>query len=315
MNLNINYSPLYYVKLGKNLKELEDVLDLVNLLHKRHLWVQTVGSYSHTKSTHEAIGYKNHYLGIVIGGDKEFENGLRLGLSYNRGDSNIKTKVEDGQSQTQYNLNSHILTTYGEYRFDSGFFLKGYLKYGQVFIDKFSFNYNDDSRASGGNKAYIYGATLGVGYPIFFLPTIILTPFLGLSNDYVRNPSYKESWSWPGYNTHVNISSHIERRFIINPGIHLQSIIVKNDHIIVPEIYISINYIFSSQDNFPRRLKVENTEMLINAEKLKRTSYTVGGHIRLIKKKKCQFEMRYDYNFISKYRDTHTAWARIILNF
>src|SRR4051794_23180805 len=83
---------------------------------------------SNHKKQRGILGYKNEQLGIMLGSDRKFDNGLILGLAYTAIQSEIKFKSY--YKGTNYEFNTNMVTIYGRYDFYSDVFINGQLKYG-----------------------------------------------------------------------------------------------------------------------------------------------------------------------------------------
>ena len=295
--------PEWFEKTETLPKEKSGVLEIETSHPEIHLWFQSRGFHANTRSTDEIIGHSERYVGIAVGGDREWRKGLRFGISYSRGSSTLKTPREEDQTQTDYILDTHLITFYGSYTSDLGIFVKAQLHYAEAFIDKST--YYDNLRTFGKNKAYLYGEALKVGYTMPFSSLGIITPAVGFSRNEVKSRRYEEYW--PSYDTPIKISSHKEQRFRVYPSISFHSLIERETYVMVPGVYFQLRHVFSSRDTFPRALTLGETQVLFTAEKLYRTTYVLGGTLSFLKSRKWHLDARYGYNFIPGHRSAHTA--------
>jgi hypothetical protein len=266
-----------------------------------NIWVKGFAGHGKQKSSKDSIGFKTTNSGGIIGIDTMLNESNLAGIAISH--INLETKLTGLNVKNKTSAN--VLTAYLSSYLTEEIFLNSQVKYGKVNLK----NSGDSKMKSKGTLA---GIREELGYEMKLENDIRVTPTLGFSYDEEKFGKFREK----GFREDVEVSGKKNKRLNALFGVNLAKSIDMDGYSLVPNIHAGIEQTLNSNNKAVKVTALDSTaeSVLIPQKKVDRTTYIIGGGLKLISAGKMEIGVNYDLvkrkNFHS-----HNGSVKLRINF
>jgi outer membrane autotransporter protein len=266
-----------------------------------NIWVKGFAGHGKQKSSKNSTGFKTTNSGGIIGIDTMLNESNLAGIAISH--VNLETKLTGLNVKNKTSAN--VLTAYLSSYLTEEFFLNSQVKYGKVNLK----NSGDSKMKSKGTLA---GIREELGYEMKLENDIRVTPTLGFSYDEEKFGRFREK----GSKDDVEVSGKKNKRLNALFGVNIAKSFDMDGYSLVPNIHAGIEQTLNSSNKAVKVTALDSTaeSVLIPQKKVDRTTYIIGGGLKLISAGKMEIGVNYDLvkrkNFHS-----HNGSVKLRVNF